>query len=146
MAELESESINLTGDGAKIELRITYPPSPTLDEAGMIWLESQCSFAAGPMNGRFRLSLTQLDLESFKRALERLIKGSVGVEASLKTIEEDIVLRCSVTKRGLTKVTSCINPRDASNVVCTFVFEAAPSDLEVALLGVTTVLHRIMQQ
>lgn len=59
-------------------------------------------------------------------------------------MEQDVVLRCSVNKRGLTKIDARINTRDAANVVCTFVFEAGPMALESTLREVTEQLRCIM--
>lgn len=145
MKNPKTAHIGLFADGGKIQLRVTYSASAPVDEAGMTWLDGECSFVVGPINGRFQLYLTQCDLESMRANLEQLLAGSAGTEASLETMEQDIVLRCTVNKRGLTKIDGRINPRNAANVVCTFVFEAGPMDLKSTLLGIEELLCQITE-
>jgi hypothetical protein len=143
MGGCDSDRIVLAGSGGKLELDIAYPSRVPNDKAELVRLSTECSFTVGPITGRFGMALNHEDFQAMSDAFMRLLDGPAGTEVTFETLEQDIVLRCSVNKLGVTDVRGRINPRESADVVCTFVFEVGPTDLHNAVSGATRALQRL---
>jgi hypothetical protein len=125
-------SVNLSGDGGRLEILIPSPQGRVSDETGFVWLPCHCSCHIGPFTASFPFQMTDRDVQRMRARLISLTQRSVE-EIALGNLEEDIALKFVTAKTGSVTIEGRLNPRIADNVALEFRIESDLATIDRAL-------------